>query len=631
MKEHFRHVIVLGRQLLLLTALYSLCRFIFYLFNSSHFPGVGFAEFMYLLLCGLRFDACSLFILNSWFILASLAPFPFRDGRLYRKVTATLFLAINSIGLLANCVDFEYYKFTLKRMGTDVFSFMGTGGDVFHMLPKLALDYWPVVLIWITLTMLMVMVFKRVSRERSVGEVFSMKYFFIHGLIFIGGTAVTVIGARGGLQYKPIMIYNAGQYTSAENIPIVLNTPFTILKTYDVEQLNERNYFAESDLQKKIDPIHRSDTGTFRNKNVVIIILESFSKEYSGFLNHSKGYMPFLDSLMQEGIYFKNAFANGKRSFDGIPATVASIPGLMNEPYITSRYEGNTINSLAGILRRKGYYTSFFHGGTNGTMGFDAFSKIAGYADYFGRTEYNNDKDYDGSWGIWDEEFFQFFARTINTKKQPFFATFFSLSSHHPFVVPDKYKGKFPKGPLPIHQCIAYADFSLRKFFNTACKMPWYNNTLFVITADHTGLPESPFYSNNVGSFEIPLVFFCPGEPLKGQNETITQQMDIMPTVLRYLHCNEPYFSLGNNALDSTAGHYAVYFASDNYYFIENKKALVFDGEKAASLYDLGSDSLLTRNILGSEAREAEEMETRLKAIIQTYNRALISNKMTAR
>ena len=108
----------------------------------------------------------------------------------------------------------------------------------------------------------------------------------------------------------------------------------------------------------------------FKHKNVVIIILESFSKEYVGYYNNGKGYTPFLDSLINYSLVMERAYANGIKSIEALPSIVSSIPTLMNNPFITSIYATNKYYSLPLLLKREGYSTSFFHGGNRGTMGF---------------------------------------------------------------------------------------------------------------------------------------------------------------------------------------------------------------------------------------------------------------------
>ena len=261
-------------------------------------------------------------------------------------------------------------------------------------------------------------------------------------------------------------------------------------------------------------------------------------------------------------------------------------------------------------------------------MGFDAFANIAGYDDYYGRTEYNNENDYDGNWGIWDEEFLQFSANSINIKKQPFFATIFTLTSHHPYDVPKRYKSKFNEGLLPIEKSISYSDFALKKFFETAKKMTWYKNTLFVLTADHTGVSNDPYYTNIIGNYSIPLIYFMPDGKLKGVDSTITQQIDIMPSVLDLLNFPSTYFSFGTSVFDTSALHFAFIFRNDLFHLIEKDHILEFDGDNSTSLYQYTSDSLLKVDLLYKELVISEKMENRTKAIIQTYQQSLIKNKM---
>jgi len=332
---------------------------------------------------------------------------------------------------------------------------------------------------------------------------------------------------------------------------------------------------------------------------------------------------------MKESLVFTDAYANAKRSMEGIPAVVAGIPALMNEPFITSAYNGNQITSIARLLKEKNYSSAFYHGGTNGTMNFDNFSRLAGYDRYLGRREFNNDNDFDGSWGIYDEPFFQYAAADMNKMQQPFFTTIFSISSHHPYSVPEKYKGKFKKGTLPIHQSIQYADYSLRKFFETASKMSWFSKTVFIITADHTAISEYPKYQTKVGMYSVPLIFYSPAKKWIGQSTITTQQIDIMPTVLNMAGYDKPYFSFGNDIFDSTSSHFAVNFLNDTYQIISNGYSLNMDTASAVSMYHYTADSLLQNNLLNADTAIQKPLEKKLKAFVQNYNHALIENKMT--
>ncbi len=630
MRKWKSNSINLIKKIVLLLLLFDLCRLMFYFFNHSCFSDLSFSQLIKFLFFGLRFDVSAIVLSNSVFIVLYLLPFSFRENKWYRIILKSLFIIVNSIALLANCIDLVYFQFTLKRSTSDVLHYLSgnMGNDLKNLLPVFVKDYWYIFILWIAFTFSLVYLYNKTETQEKLE--WKLKTYIKQSFILIITVLVSLILYRGGFQLKPITIVDAGEYSSSKNAPLLLNTPFTILKTLDLQILEPTIFYKdEAALKKLYNPYHKGKKGQFKKLNVFVIILESFSKEYVGAINNrAVGYTPFLDSLISQSLTFTNAYANGKKSIEGIPAITASIPTWMNEAYITSPYGGNQINSLASLLKKENYYTAFFHGGTNGTMGFDAFAHFSGYDNYFGRAEYNNEKDYDGNWGIWDEEFLQYTANTINQKQQPFFATVFTLSSHHPFAIPEKYKNKFKESPLPIERSILYADYSLKQFFETAKKMSWFNSTLFVLCADHTGTSGDIFYSNQVGSFTIPIVFYLPNSNLKGLNATITNQIDIMPSVLDYLNYPNSYFAFGQSVFDTISTHKAITYNSGTLELLDNSYVYQFDGEKEIALYNYKKDSLMKTDIRFAEKNISTKMDSTAKAIYQTYQQSLINNKM---
>lgn len=626
-----QRLLPLLKKILLLIGLYALSRLVFWLIYRDHFTEIAFFELIRLFVVSVRFDLSVIMLLNALFVLLYLLPGTFSENRKVKVLAKALFILINAIAFLANCVDLAYFEFTLKRTTADVFHFFGgeIGNDAGRLIPLFLKDYWYIVLFWLALVVLLIKGYDLTEKTSLKHYKQTKKIHYV--LYYILAVAITIVLYRGGLQLKPITLVDAGEYTNSRNIPLVLNTPFTIIKTLDIENITPVVYFSdEKDLKRLFNPVKTPANGIMDKQNVFVIILESFSKEYVGKLNNrSYGFTPFLDSIMDYSLVCTNAFSNGRKSIEGIPAITASIPTWMGEAYITSAYGGNTIKGLAQLLADEGYYTAFFHGGENGTMGFESFAHVAGYKDYFGKNEYPDKRDDDGSWGIWDEEFLQFTAETISRKKAPFFTTVFTLSSHHPFAVPPKYSTKFKGGFYPIHKTIEYTDFALSRFFETAKKMPWYNNTLFVFCADHTSISSDPFYINKVGTNAIPIIYFKPDGSLKKKENHLTQQIDIMPSILDYLKYNKPYFAFGNSVFDSVPDYFMTYY-SGWFDYMEGDYILSFDGQKSSELYNYTNDSLLTNNIVTLDTLVKNNMEKRLKAIIQTYQQSLINNKMTA-
>ncbi len=246
-------------------------------------------------------------------------------------------------------------------------------------------------------------------------------------VVFMG---LIVMGCRGGWQLKSIDTIDAGDVAPPHDIPLVMNTPFSILVTYYRPVLTDKKLTQETDPKKDYSTTHSPSKGNFRRLNVVTIIMESMSKEYIGALNHlHQTHTPFLDSLITQSLVFDNAFSDGKKSIEGIPAVTSSLPSWMNTAFITSPYSEDQSTCMADLLNKQGYTTAFFHGGHNGTMGFDVFCKRGGFKYYYGMKEYPDKKDYDGNWGIWDEQYFQYFAKNLDTLHRPFYAAIFSISS----------------------------------------------------------------------------------------------------------------------------------------------------------------------------------------------------------
>ena len=630
---------VLAYRIFLIMVLFTLCRIGFFLFNLKMFPGVTAGQFINILKGGLVFDISAVVYINMLFILLEITPVNWRYNDIYEKIVKYLFFITNGVAIAFNGMDFVYYKFVDKRATADVFATFQNEHHMGKMFFRFLFDYWPATVFTIFLWFLMVWLYNRVKPKRP-GNIRSITYWSVN-ILMIPLVATLVVGAaRGGYKHstRPITISNATRYVETpRDVAIVLNTPFSIIRTFDKLPLQNYNFFDQVRLKELYNPHYMPDTTkTFRPYNVVVIILESFAREYIGALNPGleggtyKGYTPFLDSLIRVSMTFDVSIANGKKSIDAIPSILASVPSL-ETPYIISHYANNRINGLPELLKKKGYYSAFFHGAPNGSMGFDSFTRMAGFDDYFGLNEFPDKSEFDGMWGVWDEPFFKFFAQKLNTFKQPFMASIFSVSSHHPFKVPEKYKGVFKKGPAPILEVIGYSDHALKEMFQEMSTSPWFKNTLFVITADHTNESVHKEFQNNFGEYCVPIIFYKPGSDLVGMKHRIAQQIDIMPTILNYLHYDGEYIAFGNNLLDDSYESFAFNTNGTTYNLYMKDYIMEMVDNKPVSLFNYKTDHFLENNLLGTMPDLEKQMSDKLKAIIQTYNHRLITNDMTVR
>ncbi len=628
--------VVLVLRLLLVMGLFTICRLGFYFYNQTFFPDITAGKMLRILGGGLVFDLSTVLYVNILYILLMILPLKLRYHHYYRTSLKYLFFVTNGIALAANVADFIYYRFTLRRTTAEVFAQFENETNMGGLWLKFFVDYWYAAVFWIFLMIAMIWCFNLLRYEGP--QMKDRRAFYLSGFLAVPVIVYLMFGGmRGGFRHstRPITLSNAGEYVSdPKHISLVLNTPFAVFRTIGKTKVKKVHYFTDDEVENIFTPVQiPPDSATFQPKNVVVIILESFSKEFLGTFNREKhngtytGYTPFLDSLINHSLTFEYSFANGRKSIDGLPSVVSGIPSL-GTPYFLSPYSDNRINSFASLLGKKGYHTSFFHGAPNGSMGFQAFMNIAGVKEYYGMSEYNNDSHFDGLWGIWDDKFLDFYAQRLNQFPQPFFSSFFSVSSHHPFEIPDEYKGRFQGGPLVIHKCIQYTDYSLREFFRKVSSMPWYANTIFVITADHTSSEiEFPETRTAAGFFSIPIIFFAPDGSLSGRKERIIQQTDILPSVLGYLNFDEPFVAFGTNVFSDDEG-FALNYKDNQYQLFMGDYLLQFDGEKSRGLYRFRTDNLLQENLVDSLPEVVSALEPKVKAMIQQYNNRLVENRM---
>jgi phosphoglycerol transferase MdoB-like AlkP superfamily enzyme len=633
----------LVRRVLTVYILFTLCRAGFYLYNIDLYGEHTFGQLLAIFLGGLRFDTTAILYTNLLYILMFLIPFRFRYHAVYQNIAKTMYFVVNGIALAANCSDIVYFRFIMRRTTFDVFKEFEENENIGNVFASALIDYWPVLLLFIIMAAAMVCMYGpqiKYPETRSLRPAGKPVFYYpARLLVRIAGLMLIVVGIRGHLNVyaRPLALNDAGAYAqTAIDMPLIQNTVFSVIMTIQKQGIVPLIYFEDNqELESVYSPIfHSAPEKDFTGENVVFIILEGFSREVVGSLNpqlhREEGYKsctPFIDSLAQQGRAFIHAYSNGKNSVDAMPAALLGIPAISGH-YTLSMYVNNTVQSLPGILRDKGYETAFFCGHPNGSQGYVAFTKLIGFNHYFGMNEYGNRADFDGTWGIYDEEFLQFAAKEINQLSPPFFTTIFTVSSHHPYSLPQKYEDIFHSDNFLPHRLIRYTDYSLRRFFNTVSKQPWFNNTLFVIMSDHPGEATRAEYKTTAGTFAIPVIFYRPDGSLRKEDCQTAQQLDITPTVLSYLNYDQPYLSFGFD-LNRDEKHFAVNYLNGIYQIFRDNYILTFDGEKTTGMYDLRQDILMTDDLREHLPEAAQDLERTLKAFLQQYTTRMVENKLT--
>jgi arylsulfatase A-like enzyme len=540
-----------GLAIALFSFMLARASFVFFSSNTVDFSLLSLRFF----LGAIRFDlAAAGYVLWPWALielgLGRAAPGARKRDWLF------LFGPIFAVSLLS-AIDSGYFPYSGRRLTWDFFKVTDLENQGPGQVLEYVRDFWRIGLGLLFTSSLTLFSMRALGRTRPH-----------RGSVIQAGIALLVFAllARGGVGKRPLSLQSAGEFAQERAIPWVLNTGFSILRTAGKRAIQMRPGFLPEEAETRF-PVRFHVTPTIRSErplNLVVLILESFSAEYSGFLTERTdgGFTPFLDTLMQKSAVWPASFANATRSIHAPPSIFAGVPPWMSDPFVLSVYNTNRIQSLAQILKTKGYKTAFFHGGANGTMGFDTFAAHAGFDQYWGLNEYTGDLKNDrGVWGVHDRPYYQEVIKRVGELKAPFAVGVFTLSSHHPFELPESERGKFPKGSHPIHSTIAYADDALREFFLSAEKQSWYRDTIFLITADHTG-PRLRDHSGPkrlgqvsfpqiMEDYRVPFVLYAPGGQIPAAlHPEWIQHLDVLPTALSAIGQAADLISFGRDHLD---------------------------------------------------------------------------------
>ena len=625
---------------------YFIARLVFLVTNYSFYEGhLAFPHLMEMLGGGLVFDTAAILVTNSLYIvILLLTP--------WRRLAQWVYVVINAVALAVNLADCVYFRFTMRRTTTTVFNEFQNENNLAGVIGTEMVNHWYLVLLFIILVYAMWKLYRSPGKAVPLGKWWV--WYPSQVLLLAACAPFVVAGIRGGFTtaVRPITISNANQYVDRPiEAALVLNTPFSIYRTIGKDVFVVPNYFSdEKTLASIYTPIHtpndslagaNSSLYTLHSslkKNVVVLIVESFGREYIGALNETlengqyKGYTPHVDSLVSHSTTFRYSFCNGRKSIDGMPSILSSIP-MFVEPFFLTPASMNQVSGIASLLAGEGYETAFFHGAQRGSMGFMAFARSTGFQQYYGREDYNDDPrfggddDFDGMWAIWDEPFLQYYATKMSEMKEPFMTAVFTASSHHPYHVPEQYKDVYPEEGIEIHKCIRYTDMAIGKFFEKASHEPWFKNTIFVLTSDHTNLSDHPFYQTDIGGFCSPIIIYDPSQPVGEMQDKIAQQIDILPTVMGMLHYQKPYFGFGIDLLNTPAEDtWAVNYLNGIYQYVKHGHVLQFDGQQTKGMYAL-DDSLMQHNLVGKVPQQPQ-MELELKAIIQQYMERMTQDRL---
>jgi phosphoglycerol transferase MdoB-like AlkP superfamily enzyme len=540
------------KRCLLGLATLTFCRILFIIIQFNYFKNNDLSQIPQVLFYGILFDLQAIVYCLIPFNFFSLFPYKIKSNKftdIFLKITFVIGI---SFILILNLIDFEFFKIKNRRSGIELFHLIN---DPSNPISSYLLSYWYLVILLFGFVIILIKYYPNNKNTNNTNYQFNkLKTFAFKMALFLFVSVILVIAARGGLQTKPLRSFDAARFVHPSWTNATINSFTQLLTSYNAPTPKEISLFSNQELLNNIKPFKNNSKSIQLNikPNIVLIILESIGRDYCGFLNNKPRFTPFLDSLSKQSLIFEHAYSSGYSSIESIPAIFASIPSLLEVPYINSNFQSNQVKGVHHYLSQSDYDCSFYYGAENGSMGFQNFLKSSGKISYFGKNEYPNKQDNDGSWGIWDEEYLNYFANELGNKQEPFFSSVFTLTSHDPYKIPEKYKSKFKGGELPIHRAVEYTDYALKQFFENAKNKEWFKNTVFIITADHTSYSKDEYFYSPMGKFEIPLLIYSPKliKPKINQEKTVSH-LDIFPSIIDLAQINDSFCAIGKSIFEA--------------------------------------------------------------------------------
>lgn len=538
------------------------------------------------------------------------------------------YIILYTLVFAISLIDIPYFKYYFNHIGVSALEWLRFGGDTLGMVTQ-ENSYYLYFIIFIATVILFILfvsylkkrLFKKEGTDLKKSE---YKVYIPLSVVLFG---LCFLGIRGGVQRYPIRIGVAYFCNNSFYNQVGINPTFYLIKSFKGESkkyntldesfdIQESIRFVQNELQIPLDsvgiegtsPISRyvKSTGDSIRPNIVIVLMESMSSEFLKHEYKGKPTTPFLRELISKSYYFDNFYSAAIHTNHGIVATLYGVPALFNKPSMSSipdYYEGLPMN-----LSRLGYQTLFFvtsnpqYDNMNSSLSSNNIKRIYSLYDYPSDRQVN-------IFGVPDDFLFSYGIEQLNEaskSKNPFMATFMTVSNHPPFIVPEAFKNA---GANEQEQIVAYADNCIKDFMTEAQKQPWYDNTIFIFLGDHGKVVGNQYYNMSLSYNHIPFIIFSP--LLKDAPQKFSQlggQIDVFPTVMGLLDQSYTNNTLGVD-LFKTKRPYMFFVSDTQLGCINNDFFYTYDvTSRDESLYDYRNDN--PQNLIDQHKTLSDSMKT---------------------
>lgn len=609
-----------------MTAVLWVSRWAFFVYNYKHFARIDNIDIVKIFAYGLRFDVSTIIYLNfvyfGWYLFVF---YNYNYKKAVQTIDKTVFVVINAFIVLVSLWDIAYFPILKRRTTfTDTSEIL----EHLHTATSLMSMYWYFFLLIPACIYSVVYIYNRTAATALAQQQNKVNWWI--RVSFLGALAIF---ARGFGEWR-ITPQNLPEYIPSAGFALTLNTPAVLVYSAarPLTVLEDKHYTNLATAQTLFS-IHQElrSKRPFSNKNVIVMLMESVSREYLYDEYAARPNTPFLDSLMAQSLVVPDAYANGQFSSAGFAAVVAGIPHLDTEHYQGSVYAANKLELITHILHKKGYTNNFYLAYDDYGFGLGRAAKqIYGFDNYIGRADFNDDTQYDGSFGIYDHAFFPFALRHITATPQPFFSVLFNVDTHFPFNAIPKYAKSYPTNGIDAGAAMTYYDGVLRTFFKDASKEAWFNNTVFVFVGDHYSRSEHLQNLTALRFFTVPIFFYTPdGSIAPERYNGVVQQTDLAISLLDYLGYNGAVTSFGKSIFDRKSKRYVFNYDVNHYLINDDNWFMMYDAlrDTPTELYAYRTDCAMQQNLVHTQKAVTDTLVRALRARIQVYNYTLIHDK----
>jgi len=553
----------------------------FLVYQHAAYPGASFLSTLAIYFNGFKLDLSFVgYIMGVTGLVITLTYI--LNGKWLYRLLAPLYLLLMVFLSAVFVSDAELYSHWGYRMDATPLLYLKNPQEAFASLETGRI-------LWLTLAVLVVAtlgfvafvkIFRTKIKELPSGKIYGILPFLIL-------TGAMIIPIRGGFGVAPINSGNAyfseKQFYNHAAINVFWNVGHALSKVNKTQK--SYHYIESAKAQKIFRQMHEADsTATqlvhYKNKpNVVILILESFTNKIIEPLGGIEGVTPNFNELSSEGILFSRFYANADRSDKGIVAILSSYPALPTNSIIKYPEKTAKLPSLTSVFNQQGYKSTFYYGGDIDFANMRSYIINTGFQQIVSLKDFPGELN-DSKWGVHDEYVFQKVAQDIAQEEEPFFKVFFTLSSHDPFEVPMEQQIPGEDRAHKFMNSAFYTDQCLGNFFKQVKKLPQWENTMFVLLADH-GSPrpgKSKVYESE--KYQIPMLWLGGGVDQPQQINAYASQMDMGPTLLPQIGFQDDYSPLFGRDIFRANQQFAFYTYNDGFSFLTEKGAVIYDNRQ---------------------------------------------------